>query len=165
MISYDKLFDLFKERGISTYKIRKHKMLGQGTMTALKSGKGGLDRNTINRLCKYFDCQPGDLMEYIPDPETPWQVINPETGEMSNADFDFDLSKFKPIDEQAQVRAEFMEKERIVKFINTNCVKASCLVCKTADKHGGYNNCPYLDLKQRARDNPLKVSDIPDDMQ
>lgn len=22
---------------------------------------------TINKLCKYFDCQPGDLLIYIPD--------------------------------------------------------------------------------------------------
>jgi len=98
MISYDKLFNLFKKRGISTYKIRKYKLLGQGTMTALKSGKGGLDRNTIDRLCKYFDCQPGDLMEYIPEPETPWQRVNVETGEFSNTDFKFNTDKVNPIE-------------------------------------------------------------------
>jgi len=28
-----------------------------------------VDTETINRLCKAFDCQPGDIMEYIPDEE------------------------------------------------------------------------------------------------
>ncbi len=25
--------------------------------------------DVINRLCKYFDCQPGDLLVYVPDDE------------------------------------------------------------------------------------------------
>ncbi|MET0016372.1 helix-turn-helix domain-containing protein [Oscillibacter sp.] len=37
---------------------------------------GGVDGNTLNRLCKYFNCQSGDLMEYVPDPVTEWQTIN-----------------------------------------------------------------------------------------
>ena len=87
MIVYDKLFERLKEKGITTYRIRKDKLLGQGTLTALKSGKGGLDRNTIDKLCKLLDCQPGDLMEYIPDPVTEWQTVNIKTGELSNTDF------------------------------------------------------------------------------
>lgn len=41
--------------------------MGQGTLTALKNGTGGLDSKTIAKLCKVLNCQPGDLMEYIPD--------------------------------------------------------------------------------------------------
>jgi len=67
MIKYDKLFELLKERGYTTYKIRQEKLIGQGTLTNLKNGTGGLDAKTINRLCCVLDCQPGDLMEYIPD--------------------------------------------------------------------------------------------------
>lgn len=66
-IKYDKLFDLLKSKGFTTYKIRKEKILGQGTMTALKNGTGGLDARTIDKLCNILDCQPGELMEYIPD--------------------------------------------------------------------------------------------------
>ena len=25
--------------------------------------------SVIDRLCEYFDCQPGDLFVYVPDPE------------------------------------------------------------------------------------------------
>lgn len=66
-IKYDKLFDLLKSKGYTTYKIRKEKILGQGTMTALKNGTGGLDARTIDKLCNILDCQPGDLMVYVPD--------------------------------------------------------------------------------------------------
>ena len=66
-IVYTKLFDLLKEKGYSTYRIRKEKLMGQGTLTALKNGAGGLEHKTIERLCQVLDCQPGDLMEYVPD--------------------------------------------------------------------------------------------------
>ena len=64
-ISYQKLFQLLELKGWTTYKIRKEKL--KGTLTALKNGTGGLDSKTISRLCEVLDCQPGDLMEYIPD--------------------------------------------------------------------------------------------------
>ena len=71
-ISYKKLFDLLEQNGWTTYKIRKEKLIGQGTLTALKNGTGGLDSKTISRLCKTLNCQPGDIMEYIPDaPDSP----------------------------------------------------------------------------------------------
>lgn len=66
-ISYNKLWALLEEKGYTTYKIRREGLMGQGTMTALRQGKGGLDSKTIARLCKALDCQPGDLMEYIDD--------------------------------------------------------------------------------------------------
>ena len=66
-ISYRKLFALLDKNGWTTYRIRKEKLIGQGTLTALKNGTGGLDSKTINKLCSVLDCQPGDIMEYIPD--------------------------------------------------------------------------------------------------
>ena len=63
-IVYDKLFALLKAQGYTTYRIRKEKLIGQGTLTAIKNGTGGLDAKTIARLCEVLDCQPGDLMEY-----------------------------------------------------------------------------------------------------
>ena len=68
-ISYEKLFRRLDDQGYTTYKIRKNKLIGEGTLTALRNGTGGLDSKTISRLCKVLDCQPGDIMEYIPDEE------------------------------------------------------------------------------------------------
>lgn len=64
-IKYDKLFELLKSKGYTTYKIRQTKLIGQGTLTALRNGTGGLDARTIEKLCKALECQPGDLMEYV----------------------------------------------------------------------------------------------------
>ena len=64
-IIYTKLFELLKTKGYTTYRIRQEKLIGQGTLTALKNGTGGLDAKTIARLCEVLDCQPGDLMEYV----------------------------------------------------------------------------------------------------
>ena len=70
-IKYDKLFTLLKENGFNTTRIRREKIIGQGTLTAIKRGTGGLDAKTISRLCALLNCQPGDIMEYVPD-EQEW---------------------------------------------------------------------------------------------
>ncbi len=69
MIVYGKLLHLMEERGINSYILKKEGIIGQGTYYAIKNGTGGLDHRSINKLCKYLNCQPGDLMEYIPDEE------------------------------------------------------------------------------------------------
>lgn len=68
-IKYDKLLRLLEESGYTSYKIKQEKLMGQGTLTAIKNGTGGLDTKTIERLCALFDCQPGDIMEYVPEPK------------------------------------------------------------------------------------------------
>ena len=66
-ILYNKLLALLAEKGYTSYRIKKENIIGQGTLTAIKNGTGGLDHRTIAKLCKVLDCQPGDLMEYVPD--------------------------------------------------------------------------------------------------
>ena len=71
MIKYDKLFELMKEKGITSYTLKKDNLVGQQTLTNLRhpERERGLDHRSINKLCKALNCQPGDLMEYVPDPE------------------------------------------------------------------------------------------------
>lgn len=66
-LKYERLFALLKEKGWNTTRIRKEGLLGQGTLTALRNGTGGLDHRSIAKLCKILECQPNDLMEYIDD--------------------------------------------------------------------------------------------------
>lgn len=70
-IVYDKLLNLLRERGYTSYRIRKEKIIGQATLTHIKNGTGGLDHRSISKLCATLNCQPGDLMAYIPDEEQP----------------------------------------------------------------------------------------------
>lgn len=67
-IIYDKLLNIFKERGITSYTIKKENIIGQASYKKIKDG-GDIDTRTISKLCKYLDCQPGDILEYVPDEE------------------------------------------------------------------------------------------------
>lgn len=66
-IVYDKLFALLKEKGYTSYRIRQEKVIGQATLTGLRKGTSGLSTRTVENLCRVLTCQPGDLMEYIPE--------------------------------------------------------------------------------------------------
>lgn len=68
-IKYDKLFALMKKKGLTTYKIRKENIISQGALTSLRAGKS-VTIDTIEKLCKALDCQPGDILEYSPDDMT-----------------------------------------------------------------------------------------------
>lgn len=65
-IVYDKLLELMKRNGITSYTIRQNNIIGQATLQKIKNG-GDIDTRTIAKLCKLLDCQPGDILEYVPD--------------------------------------------------------------------------------------------------
>lgn len=65
-IVYDKLFALLKERGVTTYQVQKSGLISGSTWMAMKQEKGGPNYDVLCRLCETLNCQPGDLMEYVP---------------------------------------------------------------------------------------------------
>lgn len=67
---YDKLFALLKEKGYTTYKIRKENIISQSALQKMKKGEGSIDTRTLERLCKALDCQPGDIMEYVEEQDS-----------------------------------------------------------------------------------------------
>ena len=69
-LCYDKFFLLLKQRGLKKYDLRKDKVIGMSALESMRTGKRHIDTRTIENLCTYLHCQPGDLMEYIPDEET-----------------------------------------------------------------------------------------------
>ena len=64
-IKYDKLINLLKEKGYSTYRIRKENIMCQSAWQKIRTGVGDIDTRTISKLCKVLECQPGDIMEYV----------------------------------------------------------------------------------------------------
>lgn len=68
MIIYDKLFERLRTMGKNEYWLRLQG-ISPTILAKIKTRERGLDYRTINRLCKIMDCQPGDLMEYVPDDE------------------------------------------------------------------------------------------------
>lgn len=65
-ITYDKLLKIFAERGITSYTIKKENVVGQSAWKKVHEG-GHIDTRTLNALCAYLKCQPGDILEYVPE--------------------------------------------------------------------------------------------------
>ena len=64
-VVYDGLWALMAKK-----KIRKHylRLNGVHATTVDRMLKGGcIDTRTIGALCRLLDCQPGDILTYIPD--------------------------------------------------------------------------------------------------
>ena len=55
-----------KEKGITTYQIRKEKLLSESTVQKLRAGIG-VSWENLETLCRLMDCQPYDLIEYVKD--------------------------------------------------------------------------------------------------
>ncbi|AWK87470.1 helix-turn-helix domain-containing protein [Azospirillum thermophilum] len=44
----------------------------EANLSLLKQGKvKGVRFETLAAICRYLDCQPGDLLRYVPDEEAP----------------------------------------------------------------------------------------------
>ena len=61
------VLESLKEKGFSTYTLRKDNILSQSTIQKLREGKG-LSWENIERLCSLLDCQPADLIEFVKEP-------------------------------------------------------------------------------------------------
>lgn len=55
-----------KEKGITTYQIRKEKLLSESTVQKLRAGVG-VSWDNLETLCRLLDCQPYDLIVYVKD--------------------------------------------------------------------------------------------------
>jgi len=64
-IKYDKLFALMESKGVTVYRLRKDNVVGGATIDKMRQGEKHIDTRSIESLCAYLDCQPGDIMEYV----------------------------------------------------------------------------------------------------
>ena len=68
MISYEKLWKVMKEKGISQYALIKQYNVSPGQITRLKRNES-VSTHTIEMFCKILKCDVGDIMQYIPEDE------------------------------------------------------------------------------------------------
>lgn len=54
-----------KNNGYTSYKLRKNKIFGEATMTKFRKQEY-INFDNLNMLCELLNCQPGDIIEYIP---------------------------------------------------------------------------------------------------
>ena len=53
-----------KDAGYNTNRIRKEKLLSEGTLQRLRDNEL-VNLETIGKICQLLDCQPSDLVEYV----------------------------------------------------------------------------------------------------
>lgn len=68
LISYEKLWKVMKDRGISQYALIKKYNVSPGQITRLKRNES-VSTHTIEMFCKILNCDVGDVMQYLPDGE------------------------------------------------------------------------------------------------
>lgn len=59
------VLDALKQAGYNTSRIRKENLLSQSTLQKLRDG-GQLSWSNLETICRLLECQPGDILEYIP---------------------------------------------------------------------------------------------------
>jgi len=64
-ISYQRALDKMREKGLTTYRIRKENFMAQSTLQKLRDGRY-VTTEVIEKLCLALDCTPNDLMEITP---------------------------------------------------------------------------------------------------
>lgn len=69
MIAYYKLIDMLNRKGMK--KIDLQNAIGCSPVTIASISKNRpVNLTTIDSICRVLNCQPGDILEYIPDDKT-----------------------------------------------------------------------------------------------
>ena len=66
MMKYNKLFALLALRGMKKSDLVSLKVISSPTLAKLSKGES-ITTTVLCQLCEFLKCQPGDLMEYVPD--------------------------------------------------------------------------------------------------
>ena len=66
MIVFDRLWDVMKEKNISTYQLREKCGIDSKTVRRLRANDN-METKTLNKLCAVLDCRLEDIAEYVPN--------------------------------------------------------------------------------------------------
>ena len=66
MISYAPLWETMERRGATTYTLQVKGGISSSTIRRMKAGES-VSTNTLEALCKLFNCALADIVEYRPD--------------------------------------------------------------------------------------------------
>ena len=69
MISYDNLWNVMKEKGVTQYTLIKKYHISPGQITRLKRNES-VSTHTIEMFCRILDCEVEDIMKYVRDDES-----------------------------------------------------------------------------------------------
>ena len=61
---------MLAQRKVSVTELSERLGITMANVSILKNGKAkAVKLETLNKICRILDCQPGDILEYVPDPE------------------------------------------------------------------------------------------------
>lgn len=55
-----------KDAGYNTNYLRVNKLIGQASLQQMREGKV-VGITTLDTICRLLDCQPGNIIKYVPD--------------------------------------------------------------------------------------------------
>lgn len=79
IIDYSPLWGTMKEKGVTQYKILKDGVLDNKTLDAIKKGNN-MTLLTLERLCKYLNCTPNDIVRFVDEGCDKAKGTNQDTG-------------------------------------------------------------------------------------
>ena len=62
------ILDALKSKGYNTNRLRKEKLLSESVIQGLRENRY-ITLTNISTICALLECQPGDLLEYVPGSE------------------------------------------------------------------------------------------------
>lgn len=65
-IKFYKLLDLLNRKGMTKEDLRKEINVSSATMAKISKGES-ISLKVVASICRVLECQPGDIMEYIPE--------------------------------------------------------------------------------------------------
>ena len=64
MIVFDKLWDVMRQKGVSTYQLRERSGIDSKTVRRLRANEN-IETKTLDKLCAALGCRLEDIAEYI----------------------------------------------------------------------------------------------------
>ena len=55
-----------KAKGYNTSRLRQERLLSESTIQKLRTGTG-VSWGNIETICRLLNCQPGEILEFVPD--------------------------------------------------------------------------------------------------
>lgn len=68
MITYEKLWETMKKRGITQYDLYEHYNISRSLLDKFRKNQN-VELYTLDRICDILDCDFGDLVTHVPDSE------------------------------------------------------------------------------------------------
>lgn len=68
MIIYKDVIQKLKEAGYNTSRLRIEGLISESTIQSIRDD-GVVTTKTIDKICELLNCQPGDIIAYVPEEE------------------------------------------------------------------------------------------------